>query len=397
MSHMPQPAGTEIDLGRIADFALRLVAVPSPSGSEGAVAAIVAEEMARLGLQVERDELGNITGTLDAGPGPCILLDAHMDTVGVGDRSGWSHCPDGEIVDGQLYGRGAMDMKGPLAACLHGVASLRGRVSRGRVVVSATVAEEFVEGPALMAVAERTRPEAVVICEATSLRLARGQRGRAEVRLEAQGRATHSSRPELGINAVTAMVDAVVALRQLALPRHEVLGQAILVITDVISSPYPGLSVIPERCIATFDRRTLPGETEQDILGEIQGMLGPVAERTGAFFDVRIAEDRFHTYTGREMRAANFAPAWFYGDDSSHVRAALRGLHDAGLDGGLSHYAFCTNGSGTAGRLNVPTLGFGPGDEELAHRADERIPLEALHAAANGYAGIVQRLLDQEF
>lgn len=382
----------DIDEEALVDFTLRLIAARSPSGEEGEVARLVREEMERLGLDVAVDELGNVTGTLTAGPGPCVLLDSHMDTVGVSDPGAWSRDPGGERIGDRVYGRGAMDMKGPLAASVFGVASLRGRLRGGRAVISASVAEELVEGPALVDVAQRVGPDVVVVCEATSLGLARGQRGRAELQIELLGTATHSSRPELGVNAVSHMADVIAALRALELPRHEVLGNAILVVTDVISSPYPGLSVVPDRCLATFDRRTLPGETEEAVLAPIERIIEQTLTGTGASARVRIAEDDVSTYTGAALRAPNFAPAWFFAEDAPHIEAATRGLRRAGLPVALTHYAFCTNGSGSAGVLGIPTLGFGPGDETLAHRADEHVEVGQLADAARGYAAIVEGL-----
>jgi putative selenium metabolism hydrolase len=321
-----------------------------------------------------------------------VLIDSHMDTVGVTEPSAWSHPPSGERVDGRVYGRGAMDMKGPLAASMYGVAALAGTLERGRVIVCASIAEELVEGPALVAVAERVQPDAVVICESTSLTLARGQRGRAEIQVEINGVPTHSSRPDLGVNAVERMADVIVALRALTLPRHDVLGSANLVLTDIVSSPYPGLSVVPDRCVATFDRRTLPGETEDDVLGPVRATLESVLDGTGASGSARIAIDDFTSYTGARVQAPNFAPAWFHDADEPHVRSALEGLRGAGLSTELGHYAFCTNGSGTAG-LGLPTLGFGPGDESLAHRVDEYIDVSELVAGARGYAAVAAALV----
>lgn len=388
---------TRIDVDReaLADLTQRLVGATSMSGDEGAVAEIVREEMARLGFETKVDELGNVVGTIAAGDGPCLLIDAHMDTVGVTDPSAWSHPHTGARVEDRLYGRGTMDMKGPLAAAIHGVALLSGTLRRGRVVVSATVAEELVEGPALVAVAKAVSPDCVLICEATSLQLAIGQRGRAEVVVEVFGQPTHSSRPELGVNAADAMADVVTALRRVDLPRHAALGNAILVLTDIISRPYPGLSVVPDHCVATFDRRTLPGETEESLLEPIRSALGEVLAKSQATWHVRIAEDDFACYTGARIRSPNFAAAWYQDPESALVSAALKGMRSAGLDTVTTHYAFCTNGSGTAS-MGIPTLGFGPGSEVLAHRVDEHVDLRELEAAARGYAAIATHLLEAE-
>jgi putative selenium metabolism hydrolase len=374
----------DLDPNALERFALALVRTPSPSGQEGEVAAIVRAELERLGYAVEVDALGNVIGTLDAGPGPCVLFDAHMDTVGVTDPAAWSADPAGEIRDGRLYGRGAMDMKGPLAALVHGAAAAPPR--RGRVVVCASIAEEMIEGVATVAVARRVRPDVAVICEASGRRVVVGQRGRAELTVEVAGRPTHSSRPDLGVNAVEAMADALRAARAIELPSHPELGPAILVPTDVISRPYPALSVVPDRCTATFDRRTLPGEGEEEVLAPLRAAVEAAVAPHGATARVSIAVDRFDSYSGAPVEAPNFAPAWFTGPDSEPARSAL----DA-LDAESAYWSFCTNGSGTAA-LGIPTIGFGPGDETLAHRTDEFIALADLHDGARAYATLAGAL-----
>ena len=355
---------------------------------------IVEREMRDLGFSVGVDDLGNVIGSIGSGDGPTVLLDAHMDTVGVTQPESWSRNPYGEISGSRLYGRGAMDMKGPLAAAMRGIASLANEKLNGRVIVAATIAEELVEGTALEVVARHEQPDYVIICEATSLNIARGQRGRAEILIETLGRPTHSSRPEFGVNAAQAMVDVVMALRGLPAPMHDTLGQGILVLTDIMSHPYPGLSVVPDRCLATFDRRTLPGETEASVLETVRAIVESSIRDTGATADVRIATDDFVSYSGAHVTAPNFAPAWFFDDHEPIVRQARQALDDIGLKAHLSHYAFCTNGSGTAGRLGIPTIGYGPGDEELAHRVDEYIEISELERAAHGYAAIARALIE---
>jgi len=383
-----------IDVEPLVDLVLRLVDKKSPSGQEMEVAGVVEAEMNRLGFDVDIDDFGNVVGTVTGGPGPCVLIDAHMDTVGVTDPQTWSHDPWGERVGSLIYGRGTMDMKGPLAAAIHGIATLVGSLPAGRVAVSATVAEELVEGPATIHVAERVAPDFVIICEATSLKLARGQRGRAEILVETFGRPTHSSRPELGVNAAEAMVDIVTALRDFTPPHHNVLGRGILVLTDIKSEPYPGLSVVPDSCMATFDRRTLPGETEKEVLEPIKAAIAATLGDRDASGRASIAEDDFACYTGHRLVAPNFAPAWFFNENEPIVVTAAVALRDVGISSELSSYAFCTNGSGTAGRLGIPTIGFGPGNEELAHRIDEYIAVEELKRAAEGYAAIARALVE---
>jgi len=382
----------DIDDKALTDFVLRLVAERSYSTDEAAVAKVLNDELTRLGFQVEVDDLGNVVGTLDMGVGPTVLLDCHLDTVVVADPAQWTHKPEGEIVDGRLYGRGATDMKGPMAACIHGVASLSG-LGIGRVVVSGTVAEELVEGPALVHVAQKVRPDYVVICEATAGQVAIGQRGRAEVLIQVEGVSCHSAHPEAGLNAAQVMADVVAALRAFEPPTHATLGEGILVLTDVMSHPYPGLSVVPERCVATYDRRTLVGETTEDVLRPIRKIVQEVTARWGTTGSVSIATDDYTTYTGIRVKAPNFAPAWLAEERDSIVTFAVAGLRKAGIDAVISHYEFCTNGSGTAGQLGLSTIGYGPGDEDQAHTVDESIELDDLYAGARGYAAIVSSLL----
>src|SRR5687767_14917265 len=309
-----------VDIDALESFVTRLVGTASPSGQEGAVAVLVREELERLGYAVEVDALGTVTGTLDAGPGPCVLLDAHMDTVGVTDRAAWSADPAGELRDGRLYGRGSVDMKGPLAALVHGAAAA---AARGRVVVSASIAEEMIEGYATVEVARRVRPDVAVICEPSHRTVVVGQRGRAELIVEVEGRPSHSSRPDLGVNAVEAMADVLVASRGMELPEHPALGPAILVVTDVVSRPYPALSVLPDRCTATFDRRTLPGEGEDEVLRQFRDIAEAAVAPRGATARVTIGIDRFDAYTGTPVEARNFAAAWYTSADAPVARAAL--------------------------------------------------------------------------
>ncbi len=378
----------------LADFLLQLLGARSHSLEEGRAAKVLRRQLEQCGFTVDTDDAGNVIGTLELGPGPTILLDSHLDTVVVTDPAAWVHDPAGALVGGRIYGRGAVDMKGPLAACVFGVAALRDSLRAGRIIVTGTVAEELVEGPNLVRVAEQVHPDYVVICEATSRKVAVGQRGRAEILVQVAGKSAHSAHPAAGINAAEVMADVITALRRVPAPRHPVLGPGILVLTDILSRPYPGLSVIPDQCLATFDRRTLPGETEHDVLEPVRTVVSRVADGWGAAASVSIAVDHYTTYTGVQVDAPNFAPAWYLGD-SPLVDTVLSALEAQGLPAQRGHYAFCTNGSGTAGHLGIPTIGFGPGDEDQAHSVDESIATEDLYAGALGYAAIVSALATQ--
>ncbi len=371
------------------EFTRDLVRLPSPSGEEQRVAERVAAEMRKLGYDlVETDECGTVIGVIEgAQPGPTVLLDAHIDTVGIAPGAPWSYDPfAAEIVEEAIVGRGSADMKGALAAMVYGAAAVDRAALAGRVVVSASTMEEVLEGVALQAVMERHPADFVIIGEATSLDVARGGRGRAEIHLETIGRPGHTSAPHLGRNAVLDMMRVIGAVERLELPTHPLAGPAILALTDIISEPYPGHSVIPSRCRATYDRRLLPGESAEDVLAAITGL----AELSDIRLNAGIGRGEYRTYTGRVLEAEKFFPAWMLPEEDPFLRRALAGLHGVGLTPRLSAYRFCTNAAYSAGRAGVPTIGFGPAAETDAHVVDERLQLADLVAAASGYQGIIE-------
>ncbi|MFW5941998.1 MAG: YgeY family selenium metabolism-linked hydrolase [Chloroflexota bacterium] len=375
---------------QLVHFLNSLVSQRSLSGEEGAIVELVGDEMRRLGFdEVRVDKYGSLTGAMvGEEPGPTLLLDAHVDTVGVAPGVDWEHEPfAGTVEDGRIYGRGTADMKGALAAMVYGAASIDRAGLCGRAVISATVMEEVMEGIALRTVVQDIQPDFVVIGEATDLKLNHGGRGRAEIRLETVGRPAHSSAPHLGVNAVHLMLPAIQAVERLELSSDPLLGDAIMALTDIISDPYPGYSVIPGRCRVTYDRRLLPGETLQGVVSELKALP--------ALADVKVtvADGEHTTYTGATLRAPKFFPAWKLDAEHSFVRRAAAGLRAADLPVELGAYRFCTNGAHSAGEANIPTVGFGPAPEGAAHTVDEYVELEQLFAAARGYAGIIKAVL----
>jgi putative selenium metabolism hydrolase len=373
-------------------FTQRLIRQPSLSGEEGAVTQIVLDEMQRLGFDhAWIDENGSAIGLIEgAHPGPTLLFDAHTDTVGIAPGSVWTRDPFGaEIDDGYLYGRGAADMKGALAAMVHAAASVDKSKLAGKVVVSASVMEEIYEGGALKTVMEEVQPDFVVIGEASELNLVRGGRGRTEIHLEAIGKPSHSSSPHLGVNAIHLMMKVIEAMDKIELGQHPLLGPGIQALTDIISEPYPAYSVIPARCKATYDRRLLPGETAEDVLG----MITSLPELKGVNFSARIAGAEHRAYTGKMLTAYKFFPAWELEENHPYVQKALGGLRASGLDPDTRAYRFCTNAAYSIGVARVPTIGFGPGAEGDAHVVDEKISVEALEKTALGYKGVIEAVL----
>jgi acetylornithine deacetylase/succinyl-diaminopimelate desuccinylase-like protein len=232
-------------------------------------------------------------------------------------------------------------------------------------------------------------PDFVIIGESTELNVARGGRGRAEIHLETIGRPSHSSSPQLGLNAVHEMIKVIAATEDLALGSDPLLGRAILALTDMISEPYPGHSVIPSRARATYDRRLLAGETPASVLGPLQGHPA----LAGISFSAVLDEGRYTTYTGQTLVGTKFFPAWKFEETHPLVGGALRALRSLGLNPALRAYGFCTNAAYSAGIAGVPTIGFGPAAEGDAHVVDERLSLQELQTVAKGYGAIVAEML----
>jgi putative selenium metabolism hydrolase len=260
---------------------------------------------------------------------------------------------------------------------------------KGRIVISASTLEEVLEGVALKTVMDTTHPDFVVIGESTNLNLARGGRGRAEVHLKTIGRPSHSSAPELGRNAVLDMMKVIDCVQGIVLPEDPFLGKAIFALTDIISEPYPGHSVIPSICRVTYDRRTLAGETPESVLAAIADRV----ELKGIQLEATIGIGEYRAYTGAVLRCDKFFPAWQYDEADAYVAKALSGLHAAGIPAKTSSYRFCTNAAYSAGLAGVPTIGFGPATEADAHVIDEKLQITDLVAVATGYQAIIDAVL----
>lgn len=374
-------------------FTRDLVRIPSVLGGENLVAERVLAEMRFVGYdRVELDSAGNAIGVLEgARPGPTMVFDAHMDTVDVYPRDAWKHDPFGaELVDGRIYGRGSSDMKGALAAMVHGCATLDREAIGGKVVVSASVGEELIEGAALRTVMQRYGGDYVVIGEASQLDLVRAGRGRAEFVISTHGIPAHASTPELGANAVHLMRDLIGEIERMPMPGDSFVGSGIMCLTDIISIPHPAHSVVPSGCRVTYERRLLPGETREQVIGEIRAACARAAVPEA---QVEFALTDYTSYTGvRWERPKWFAP-WELPEDHEFVEGALFGLRAAGLQPKLKAYQFCTNAAYSAGHAEVPTIGFGPGYEDQAHVVDEYLEVEQLLTAARGYLAIGEQVL----
>ena len=381
-----------LDVEAVIELTQQLVRLESPSGQEQGVAEFLQRDLPTRGFDsVRTDEHGSVIAIIEGTQsGPTLLFDAHTDTVGVAPGVPWENKPFGAAIVGErLYGRGASDMKGALAAMIIAATTLDRSQIRGRIVISASVMEEVLEGIALRAVMAAEEPDFVVIGEASDLRLVHGGRGRVEIQLETIGKPSHSSAPQQGLNAVHALLPAIQAIEALDLPVDPVIGPGIMALTDIISEPFPGHSVIPSRCRATYDRRLLPGETRESVLLS----LADLPTLPGATLNVTIAAGEYESSTGTVLRSEKWFPAWLLPQEDAFLLTAAAGLEAAGLPVKFGTYQFCTNAAYSSGEAGIPTVGLGPSHEALVHIVDEYIELEQLDKVAHGYKGIMEAAL----
>ncbi len=385
-------------------FAQDLIRIPSMPGEEGELARRVVAEMEDLGYdEAWTDELGSVVGVVRGGAGPTVMLSAHLDMVAAGDPDEWEHPPfDGVIADGFLHGRGAMDIKGPLAIQTHVAAALRGRV-QGDIVVAHPVYEErggwgmdhlTREGGGL-------RPDAAIIGESTQGDIAIGHRGRAEVEIVAQGLAGHASAPERARNALDLVPPILAGVRDLAARQQsdDVLGAASVVATGIEAVP-ASLNVIPDRVTVTLDWRILPVDTEDTLLGRLADAVRPHLARfdadeggkRGQSVEFRLATQIQRSWTGVERERRILSPGFLMDPGHPIVAAAARAVGARSGNGAPARvrpWTFATDGGWTCGVRGVPTIGFAPGEERHAHTNTERLDLAEARWGYGKYLDLV--------
>jgi putative selenium metabolism hydrolase len=371
-------------------FLQDLIRQPGTSGKESGAGRVVQEKLASLDFDdVWLDEYGSVMAARSsARPGPRLLFDAHMDVVPVNNAEEWRYPPFGaEIHDHRVWGRGATDIKGGLAAMIVALASIPRTAFSGTLIVSASIGEEQIEGLAMQPIIANTRPDFVVICEPTGCQLAAGQKGRTEFWIEVSGRPAHTSRPDLGDNAIYHALPMIETLRRLKLPEDPILGQGVMELIEIQSSPFPGECIVPDGCRLRYDRRLIGGETQAGIQAEIEGALAGISHWQMGFQTTHLT-----TCTGIDLVHDCFYPGWVLNPESAWVKKARQGLRSVGLPDDTITVPYCTHASYTAGVAGIPTLIFGPSTIDLAHITDEYIEIEQLRKAATGFSALAQHL-----
>jgi len=382
-------------------FAAELIRIPGLPGREGDVARRVREEMQALGLaDVRVDEVGNVIGVARGrGEAPPVLLNAHLDVVAEGVHADWEVPPfSGEVREGCLHGRGAMDIKGPLALQTYAAAAMIDRAP-GDVIVAHTVLEERGGlGMKHLLDSGTVDPAAVVLGEATHGDVCIGHRGRAELEIVLEGVAGHASVPGRASNALDLLGPALAVVRDLAEDQESdpVLGASSLVATMVDVRPETR-NVIPDHVVVAIDWRVLPGSTEETLVKRLRDRLraGIGSPPAGLIYDVRVATERQRTYTGVEKDWRLFSPGFLMSPEHPAVRAAAKavGMRSPGVGAAtVRPWAFATDGGWSCGVHGIPTVGFAPGEERYAHTNRERLEVAEARWAFGRYPHLIAGL-----
>ena len=392
-------------------FTQDLIRVPSPVGEEEKLAKVVFDKLQEFSLDdVFIDGIGNVVGVLRGeGRGPDILLNTHMDTVPPGDINNWNgYDPFGAEIDqeGYIHGLAAADDKGGLSVQLYLMKLLKdlkdqGASIPGNLIFSTVVQEEAVGMFGIEYLCQKTLPDkkldvdVVFLGEPTDLNLLIGHRGKVEIVVTVKGRAAHSSAPWLGINALemsVPLLDKIFKEWRTNIPENHAIGKRSMTITNLICRPGT-LSIIPDECEISVDRRYLPGESLESILSEFEQMIMEIKDSNPQFeASVRIRSNVATSYTGYSKEVQKHHNVWMLEKDNSFLKKATIALQRVGQNPKIGYWPGGTDGSMTAGRLKIPTIGYSGMQIEFAHTSKEMVSIEMLMRSLEGYFSIICEL-----
>ena len=375
----------------ISKFLRDMIAIPSESRQEAKVIQRIKDEMETVGFdRVDIDPMGNILGYIGNGR-HLIAMDAHVDTVGVGDPDQWEYDPyKGYEDDEIIVGRGASDQEGGMAAMVYA-----GKIIKDlhleddyTLLITGTIQEEDCDGLCWQYIINenKIRPEFVVSTEPTSCRVYRGQRGRMEIKVATSGVSCHGSAPERGDNAIFKMAPILNELQVLhtRLKEDDFLGKGSLTVSEIFSSS-PARCAVADGCWISIDRRLTAGETGEHALQEIRDLP--------AVKDVKAQVSMYNydqpSYTGLVYPTDSYFPAWILEENHPACQTLVAGYkHLFGEDPVVDKWTFSTNGVAITGMSGIPCIGFGPGHEDQAHAPNEKTWKSELVQSAAMYAVI---------
>ena len=372
-------------------FLRDMIAIPSESAEEKAVVLRIKEEMEKVGFdKVEIDPMGNILGTIGHGK-HVIAMDAHIDTVGIGNPDNWTFDPYKGYEDAEtIGGRGASDQEGGMASMVYAGKIIKDLGLEGdyKLVVVGSVQEEDCDGLCWQYIIKEggLRPEFVVSTEPTDGGIYRGQRGRMEIMVETTGVSCHGSAPERGDNAIYKMADILKELRALHenLINHDFLGKGSLTVSEIFHSS-PSRCAVADGCRISVDRRLTAGESGEYAMQQIRNL--PAVKAAGAKVSMYTYERP--SYTGLVYPTECYFPTWLIEEDHPVCGTLMDTYKELfKKEARLDKWTFSTNGVSIMGRYGIPCIGFGPGKEKEAHAPNEKTWKKDLVDCAAMYAAI---------
>lgn len=380
-----------IDPDEVRDLLTRMIRSKSlnPPGDVRECANLIAEELKKRGLPAEileeKPGVANVVSFLQGqAGGKTLIWNGHFDVVPPGEN--WEVDPfGGEFRDGYIYGRGSSDMKSGLAAMILALTALKKAQSpfKGRIVFQAVGDEETgSEGGTMLMIRKKIGAEAAyaIVSEPTNLQISIGNRGLRWIEVTVKGRASHAGRPHLGANALQAAARMISELEKLTFKaRHPLFEIPTPSLSVTMIQAGTKINIIPERCTFAIDRRMIPGETSESVRQEIEEVLQKSLSE-GISTEVRL------THEGWDPYALN--------PDSPLVKGLSRAIkEESGETPKLKGKAGCTDASHLVHKAQIPSVCFGPGLEDTAHTANERVALEKVVQAAKIYARTAMVLL----
>jgi len=384
-------------------FLRDLIRLPGESCAEKEVAARIVKEMKKTGFDSAGiDKMGNAIGYMGKGK-TLIAIDGHIDTVGVGNRDNWKFDPyEGYESKTEIGGRGASDQLGGIVSAVYGakiMKDLKLLNDRYKIMVTGTVQEEDCDGLCWEYIIKecKIKPEFVVLTEPTDGKIARGQRGRMEIRVEVKGISCHGSAPERGDNAIFKMGEILAEVKALnnKLKKDPFLGKGTLTVSQIYFSS-PSRCAVADMCAISIDRRLTWGETYQSALKEISAL--PKVKKYKA--KVSMYKYSEPSYTGLVYPIDCYFPTWVIPENARPARAMVKAYEGiAALPNGkatVDKWTFSTNGVSIMGRNKIPCIGFGPGKENQAHAPNEKTWKADLVRCAAVYAALPNIYLQEK-
>jgi len=377
--------------GFTAEILSKLIKIPSMSGDEEKVVRFLEQEFKNCGADdIQIDNFGNIIARL-GNKGPVISYDAHIDTVDVGERDLWKFEPfSGEIKDNKVFGRGTSDQKAGMASMITALkilSELKTELPFTLYFVG-SVFEEDCDGLCWQYIIKESklRPDLVILTEPTDGKINRGQRGRMEIEIFTAGLSCHGSAPERGDNAIYKIAPIIGALEKLndGLPTDQFLGKGTLAASRLRSNS-PSLCAVADMAAVYIDRRLTWGETPEQAIAELEAL----SEIKGANASVQIPNFDSPTWRGLVYPTPKTFPAWILDENHPFLKSAITGYQSLfKTKPVVDKWTFSTNGVATMGMFNIPTFGYGPGMEKMAHAPNEHVAIDDLFKCAAFYAGI---------